>query len=88
MVSLENRKNAAGAAESSELRKSDSALEPKGAQQDNASLSERFAAYFATHGFAAVAGIAALVLVGLGLTFWFVVFSGLAQSADFIYSQF
>ncbi|MDD6651548.1 MAG: hypothetical protein PUE49_05040 [Eggerthellales bacterium] len=31
----------------------------------------------------------ALVVAGtLALTFWFVVFSGLASSADFIYSQF
>lgn len=37
-----------------------------------------------------VGGIALTLLVfaGLALTFWFIIFSGLSSSADFIYSQF
>ena len=51
-------------------------------------LRQRFWAYLADHGMVAVALIGLAVLAGFGLTFWFAVFSGLAQSADFIYSQF
>lgn len=86
MISSENRKNVAavGANGSGKTRGGAS----RGKASKGASLRERFSGYFAAHGFAAVVCIAVLVFAGLGLTFWFVVFSGLAQSADFIYSQF
>lgn len=51
-------------------------------------LKERWTAYRTQSPAAATAVIAVVVLLALGLTFWFSVFSGIASSADFIYSQF
>lgn len=52
------------------------------------SLKDRWAAYRTQSPAAAAAIIAVAVLLALGLTFWFGVFSGISSSADFIYSQF
>lgn len=58
---------------------------------DNAAkknLRERAGDWASRHGFLTGVGVAVLVAAALGLTLWFVVFSGLSSSADFVYSQF
>lgn len=51
-------------------------------------LRERASAWTRRHGFATGVGVAVIVAAALSLTLWFVVFSGLSGSADFVYSQF
>ena len=51
-------------------------------------LRQRISAWMARHGLATGIGIAVIVAAALALTLWFVVFSGLSSSADFVYSQF
>ena len=51
-------------------------------------LRQRIGAWTARHSFATGIGIAVIVAAALALTLWFVVFSGLSSSADFVYSQF
>jgi general stress protein CsbA len=49
---------------------------------------ESLVAFFEAHSTLRVVLIAAAVCAGLLLTFWFIAFSGISSSADFIYSQF
>lgn len=51
-------------------------------------IRKRIGEWTSRHGLVTGIGIAALVAAALGLTLWFVVFSGLSSSADFVYSQF
>lgn len=52
------------------------------------SLRERMGEWTSRHGILTGIGIAVIVAAALSLTLWFVVFSGLSSSADFVYSQF
>ncbi len=56
--------------------------------KDKPGIASRVRAWTARHGVATGALIAVVVAVALSLTLWFVVFSGLSGSADFVYSQF
>lgn len=51
-------------------------------------IKDKLAAFIDQHPVIAMLGLALFVCVCLLVLFWFVVFSGISSTADFIYAQF